>query len=475
MPLTCPNCGKAFEVEGRDGSVSPSVSSASVPAGMMGSVHPGLGEPDEVAEVLGKVPALRVHKVGMGETPMQIAEKYTGDRARVGELLAANPQKPVAVVHGRQTFQSLTPDEELRVPHTWMASEAPGFGAAAPRGGTIVGGKRWPWHGCAPLPQGWSWATPISIPPAVTQQVVAFYQDCHTYGVRPGTDACIIMNQRDTWRLLYTGSGASAYLAVRAGAGATGGDGGGGGGGGGAPDGGVPTTQHPIAFTGSPGMGASGQFQPSASDILVCYGQGVHDTNPMQFQLTPNCAPGAVNPLILGMIRTGGWAAAAGFPGITSGVWQGFYQYAPGDGYLWTMTGAIVAEPGPFGVVSGNVVVYKRPITQNVPLQLAPNTTEVPWTQAMASWAWIDPAQPVDAWVTQQANYYKVASRTTALVVRHIIPGYFLFTKDATGNVMVKYYLPPPLPPPPGGPGPGGGGGAPDTGGRQTPHSTKYT
>jgi hypothetical protein len=60
-----------------------------------------------------------MYEVGLGESPMSIAGALSGNPARFGELLAANPHKPLARVHGRVTFAVLVQGEFLHVPHGW--------------------------------------------------------------------------------------------------------------------------------------------------------------------------------------------------------------------------------------------------------------------------------------------------------------------------------------------------------------------
>jgi len=59
------------------------------------------------------------YKVGLGESPMSIAGALSGDPGRYGELLLANPHKPLARVGGRVTFVVLVAGEILNVPHGW--------------------------------------------------------------------------------------------------------------------------------------------------------------------------------------------------------------------------------------------------------------------------------------------------------------------------------------------------------------------
>lgn len=76
-----------------------------------------------------------VHRVAAGETPMAIAKRYTGDGARYGELVLANPHKPhkhvtLPACDGSRpfpTFASLDEGEELALPESWRAVGVGGF------------------------------------------------------------------------------------------------------------------------------------------------------------------------------------------------------------------------------------------------------------------------------------------------------------------------------------------------------------
>jgi len=65
----------------------------------------------------------RMHRVSAGETPMQIAVQYTHNPQRFGELIAANPHKPLQHVAGMTTFASLTHGEQLKIPGHWVLPE----------------------------------------------------------------------------------------------------------------------------------------------------------------------------------------------------------------------------------------------------------------------------------------------------------------------------------------------------------------
>lgn len=64
----------------------------------------------------------------VGETPMSIARALTGDPRRYGELVLANPHKPVR----EETFASLVEGEYLFLPPSWAAKKARGLGAEPP-------------------------------------------------------------------------------------------------------------------------------------------------------------------------------------------------------------------------------------------------------------------------------------------------------------------------------------------------------
>src|SRR5574341_2025484 len=57
-----------------------------------------------------------MYEVGVGESPMGIAERFTGNPYRYGELLEANPHKDVIYVNGMPTFASLQGGEQLNIP-----------------------------------------------------------------------------------------------------------------------------------------------------------------------------------------------------------------------------------------------------------------------------------------------------------------------------------------------------------------------
>lgn len=65
-----------------------------------------------------------MYEVGLGDSPMRIAGRLTGDRRRYRELLAANPYKPLVHISGEPTFASLGVGEQLNMPASW------GIGAA---------------------------------------------------------------------------------------------------------------------------------------------------------------------------------------------------------------------------------------------------------------------------------------------------------------------------------------------------------
>ena len=55
-----------------------------------------------------------------GDTPARIAQKLTGNPARMSELVSANPQLPRVVSSGWTTFQSLHVGQKLAVPASWV-------------------------------------------------------------------------------------------------------------------------------------------------------------------------------------------------------------------------------------------------------------------------------------------------------------------------------------------------------------------
>ncbi|HZU83189.1 MAG TPA: hypothetical protein VE987_09745, partial [Polyangiaceae bacterium] len=59
------------------------------------------------------------YQVMAGDSPAGIARKLTGNAGRMGDLLAANPSKPVALSQGLPTFASLHVGEVLNVPRSW--------------------------------------------------------------------------------------------------------------------------------------------------------------------------------------------------------------------------------------------------------------------------------------------------------------------------------------------------------------------
>jgi len=66
--------------------------------------------------------------VQAGDTPMSIAHRLTGDRARLIELVRQNPHKPLIGVGQVMTFRELYVGECLSVPHNWGS---PGMEVAA--------------------------------------------------------------------------------------------------------------------------------------------------------------------------------------------------------------------------------------------------------------------------------------------------------------------------------------------------------
>jgi len=67
------------------------------------------------------------YTVKPGDSPARIAQRLTGDGARLGELVYANPSKPFTRVGGVVTFASLHPGEQLAIPPSWQR-----FGMAGP-------------------------------------------------------------------------------------------------------------------------------------------------------------------------------------------------------------------------------------------------------------------------------------------------------------------------------------------------------
>lgn len=69
-----------------------------------------------------------MYLVGVGDSPMQIASKLSGDPTRYQELLAANPHKNIVYVNGQPTFDALSVGELLHVP---IGMDDPGVGVGA--------------------------------------------------------------------------------------------------------------------------------------------------------------------------------------------------------------------------------------------------------------------------------------------------------------------------------------------------------
>jgi hypothetical protein len=67
---------------------------------------------------------MRTYIVQAHDTPATIAHRFTGNRERYSELIAANPQKGLAAVPhglaGSPTFDSLHVGEHLNLPHAWL-------------------------------------------------------------------------------------------------------------------------------------------------------------------------------------------------------------------------------------------------------------------------------------------------------------------------------------------------------------------
>lgn len=65
---------------------------------------------------------MRTIEVGLGDSPMIIAKRITGDPRRYTELLAVNPVKSLVHVAGHPTFASLGVGEPLAVPDGWLGA-----------------------------------------------------------------------------------------------------------------------------------------------------------------------------------------------------------------------------------------------------------------------------------------------------------------------------------------------------------------
>jgi len=74
-----------------------------------------LKEIDALRNQVARLQAARTHTVRPGESPMTIAQRYTGNPTRWTELLVANPHKP----RRGQTFATLVPGERLALPAGW--------------------------------------------------------------------------------------------------------------------------------------------------------------------------------------------------------------------------------------------------------------------------------------------------------------------------------------------------------------------
>jgi hypothetical protein len=73
---------------------------------------------------------MKTYIVQATDTPMTIAHRFTGNRERYSELIAANPQKGLAAVPhglaGPPTFDSLHVGEQLNLPRAWGLGILPG-------------------------------------------------------------------------------------------------------------------------------------------------------------------------------------------------------------------------------------------------------------------------------------------------------------------------------------------------------------
>jgi|GEM_PF-2162216 len=63
-----------------------------------------------------------MYRVGLGESPMQIARRLTGRPERYRELLASNPHKSIVHVGGAPTFASLGVGEPIALPRGWLGA-----------------------------------------------------------------------------------------------------------------------------------------------------------------------------------------------------------------------------------------------------------------------------------------------------------------------------------------------------------------
>lgn len=68
---------------------------------------------------------MRTVEVGLGDSPMLIAKKFTGDRRRYQELITSNPHKSVVFVGGLPTFASLGVGETLNLPSSFGVGDIP--------------------------------------------------------------------------------------------------------------------------------------------------------------------------------------------------------------------------------------------------------------------------------------------------------------------------------------------------------------
>jgi len=77
----------------------------------------------EVRRLNYRVKRMKTYTVQANDTPMTIAHRFTGNRERYTELIAANPQKGLAALPrglaGSPTFDSLHIGEKLNLPHSW--------------------------------------------------------------------------------------------------------------------------------------------------------------------------------------------------------------------------------------------------------------------------------------------------------------------------------------------------------------------
>jgi hypothetical protein len=62
---------------------------------------------------------MAIYRVQLGDTPMSIATRFTGEPTRMSELVEANADRPLVTNGGWTTFASLVHGDELRLPSLW--------------------------------------------------------------------------------------------------------------------------------------------------------------------------------------------------------------------------------------------------------------------------------------------------------------------------------------------------------------------